>query len=184
MLHAYYTRPIYSLDLFFLKILSGQWGGVGCSMLSASAIPWAVPPDLQVELEAVNDQARAEAQACRPRAPQARATRQTTTKVDGHFVKGPIPLAWMLAAAEMGAGTAKAGVLIWYAAGLWGSYYGISLQPRLWAPHFKCRQTLYRSLDLLERAGLIAVTRARGRSPEVSILVGGAPGPTQPDAVI
>ena len=143
-----------------------------------------VSPDRLIELEAVNILAQAEVQACRPRAPQARATQRPASKVDGHFVKGPIPLAWMLAAADLGPSPTKVATLIWYAAGLWGSYYGISLQPRFWAPHIPSRSTFYRALDSLERAGLIAVTRARGRSPEVSIEVGGAPGPTQPDAVI
>lgn len=146
-------------------------------MISACPSAWVVPPDLQVELEAVNAQARAEALGCRPPEPQTEVAQRPTSKVDGHFVKGPIPLAWAMAALDLGAGAARAGTLIWYAAGLWGSYYGISLQPRLWAPHFKCRQTLYRSLTQLERAGLITVTRHKGRSPEVSILVGGTPNP-------
>ena len=146
-------------------------------MDSACINAWVVPPDLQVELEAVNAQARAEAQGCKPHEPQTKVAQRTTAKVDGHFVKGPIPLAWMMAAAGLGPNPAKVAILIWYAAGLWGTYYGISLQPRLWAPHIPCRRTFYRAVGTLERAGLITVTRHKGRSPEVSILVGGTPNP-------
>lgn len=143
-----------------------------------------VTPERAAELERINAAARAARLAERAQAvdttlrPTRSAAKSARAKPDGYFVKGPIPLAWLLTAANLGGGPAKAGTLIWFAAGLWGSYYEISLQPRLWQEHFSCRQTFYRALEQLQTAGLIDLDRGRGRSPIVSIRVGGETCPT------
>lgn len=164
-------------DLLFRSHLSSKTIEGEAGMGTALPVPsYCVPPDMVQDLEAINAQAIAARQA----PPTARARTRPKAQVDGRFIKGPIPLPWMMSAADLGEGAMKAGLMIWFAAGLWGSHYDISLQPRLRAQFFDGHdpKTFYRALERLEAAGLIDVDRKRGRSPIVSIKVGGETYPT------
>jgi hypothetical protein len=85
------------------------------------------------------------------------------------FLKGPVPLAWLEAAARLPGKSVHAGIALWYTAGLLRSA-SIPLS-NLSGHHFGCdRHAKYRPLASLEGAGLVRVERKLGRAPIVTIL--------------
>ena len=85
------------------------------------------------------------------------------------FLKGPIPLSWLEAAARLPGKSLHAGVALWFAAGLLRSDK-IPLS-NLSGHRFGCdRNAKYRALAWLEGAGLVRVERKLGRAPIVTIL--------------
>jgi hypothetical protein len=87
----------------------------------------------------------------------------------GHFLSGPIPLAWLVIAAKLPARSLHVGLALWYSVGLSGST-SVSLSNILCSRFGLDRNAKYRALRSLECAGLVAVQRKRGRSPLVTIL--------------
>ena len=85
------------------------------------------------------------------------------------FLKGPVPLNWLEAAARLPGKSLHVGVVIWFAAGLSRSR-SVSLSNRLGLRFGLDRNAKYRALAWLEGANLIAVRRQLGRAPEVTIL--------------
>jgi hypothetical protein len=84
------------------------------------------------------------------------------------FLKGPVPLPWLEAAAKLPGKSFHAAIALWYAAGLTGSAT-VSLS-NLGGHRFGFdRSSKYRALAWLEEAGLIKVERKLGRSPLVTI---------------
>ena len=87
----------------------------------------------------------------------------------GWFLKGPIPLAWLMSAARLPGRALHIGVLLWFRAGLTRSK-----SVKLSGQHARLfdidRHAKARALHQLERARLVSVYRARGRSPVVTIL--------------
>jgi hypothetical protein len=86
-----------------------------------------------------------------------------------HFIKGPIPLAWLQRAAAIPGKALHVALGLWLVSGLCRSKVfpfkrsvaaGLSVSP----------DATYDALTNLERAGLISVVRHRGRSPVVAIL--------------
>ena len=78
------------------------------------------------------------------------------------FIKGPIPLEWIQAAARLPGRSLHVGLVLWYLAGVRRSRQGpISYTV---ASHFGLsRHAVYRGLAWLEEAGLITVLRKHGR---------------------
>ncbi len=78
------------------------------------------------------------------------------------FIKGPIPLEWIQAAARLPGRSLHVGLVLWYLAGVRRSKQGpISYTV---ASHFGLsRHVVYRGLAWLEEAGLITVLRKHGR---------------------
>ena len=78
------------------------------------------------------------------------------------FIKGPIPLEWVQAAARLPGRSLQVGLVLWYLAGVRRSKQGpISYTV---AHHFGLsRHTVYRGLAQLKEANLIAVSRKPGR---------------------
>ena len=85
------------------------------------------------------------------------------------FLRGPIPLDWLSAAAVLPGKSLHVGIALWLEAGLrnsaivplsnlTGRYFGLD------------RNAKYRGLHWLENAGLITVERKLGRAPIVTIL--------------
>jgi hypothetical protein len=85
------------------------------------------------------------------------------------FIKGPIPLIWLEAAARLPGKSLHAGVALWYAAGLVRSA-SVPLSNISGVRFGLDRNAKYRALAWLENAGLIAVVRKLGRAPVVTIL--------------
>ena len=88
------------------------------------------------------------------------------------FLKGPVPLPWLEAAASLPGKSLHAGVALWYAAGLTRSR--TVLLSNIAGLRFGLdRNAKYRALSWLEGAGLIRVERKLGRAPVVTILESG-----------
>ena len=85
------------------------------------------------------------------------------------FLKGPVPLAWLEAAARLPGKSLHAGIALWYAAGLARSASVSNLSGVRFGLD---RNAKYRALAWLEEAGLITVERKLGRAPVVTLLPG------------
>ncbi len=82
---------------------------------------------------------------------------------------GPLPLDWLVTAAQLPGRSLHAGVALWYAAGLTQSS-SVSFSNTSSLLFGLDRNAKYRALGWLERAGLIAVERKLGRAPLITIL--------------
>jgi|SRR6185369_11242563 len=98
-----------------------------------------------------------------------RRSKQSERSVAGRFLKGPIPLLWLVTAARLPGRTLQVALAIWFLAGVQRSS-SVRLSPKVLAGFVADRHAGYRGLQALERAGLISVTRHRGRAPDVVIL--------------
>lgn len=88
----------------------------------------------------------------------------------GRFIKGPIPLDWIGRAACLPGKTLHVALALQYLAGLQKTHT-VKLGAKALAVLGVARDAKYEALDRLQEAGLIAVERARGRAPVVTILV-------------
>ena len=85
------------------------------------------------------------------------------------FIKGPIPLAWVQQAAKLPGRALHLGMALWYLAGVRRSNKGAI--PYKVTKHFGLnRYTVYRGLARLEKAGLVRVSRVRGRRLSFTLL--------------
>ena len=87
---------------------------------------------------------------------------------DGRFLKGPIPWAWIIAAAELPGQALLVGLCVWRLAGATKSY-NVSFGNSDLKPLGIDRAAKSRALQALETAGLISVARRRGRFPTVTL---------------
>lgn len=90
-------------------------------------------------------------------------------KSGDHFLKGPIPLVWLEAAARLPGKSLHAGIALWYAAGL-TNCASVPLSNISGFRFGLDRNAKYRALGWLESAGLVTVERKLGRAPVVTIL--------------
>ena len=90
-------------------------------------------------------------------------------KAGDHFLKGPVPLVWLEAAARLPGKSLHAGVALWYAAGLTRSA-SVPLSNISGVRFGLDRNAKYRALSWLEAAGLIRVERKLGRAPVVTLV--------------
>ncbi|MEO1610584.1 MAG: hypothetical protein AAFR90_14910 [Pseudomonadota bacterium] len=90
-------------------------------------------------------------------------------KAGERFLKGPIPLNWLSAAAQLPGKSLHLGIAIWFNASLAKSAT-VPLSNLAGLPFGLDRNAKYRALGWLENAGLIAVERQVGRSPIVTLL--------------
>lgn len=98
-------------------------------------------------------------------------TRSDTKRVvKDRFVKGPIPLPWIKAAARLKVARAMhVAVAIFYRSGL-RKAETVKISPGFLAEFGVNRSTGYRALEALEGAGLVSVERRRGHAAVVTIL--------------
>ena len=94
-----------------------------------------------------------------------------------HFLRGPIPMAWLCAASRAsGNGSGfKVAIALWYLSGLNRQARTVKLKGSVLREMGVDRHAAYRGLVTLEEAGLISVERHPGRSPLVTILDVGRP---------
>ena len=85
------------------------------------------------------------------------------------FLKGPVPLPWLIAAAELPGKTFIVGIVIWFRCGLCKSST-ITLPSTVLSLFHIDRSAKSRALDSLEKASLITVERRSGKSPVVTVL--------------
>ncbi len=85
------------------------------------------------------------------------------------FLKGPVPLGWLLAAGQLPGKALHIGVALWHQVGLCGGSRTVKLRWKLMGEFGVTRHSGYRALKALEAAGLISVVRHPGRSPVVTV---------------
>ena len=94
---------------------------------------------------------------------------QPPRRVQGPFLKGPVPLDWIARAAALSGKSLHLGITLWYRAGLLGSMT-VPLTNGDLAALGVARDAKYEGLERLRDAGLISVKQHRGRAPTVTIL--------------
>lgn len=93
------------------------------------------------------------------------------TKSVSAFVRGPIPLDWLIRATSIPRRNALVvGLVLFYLAGLNKDRNGLVLTVRRCKPFGLGRKSVQRGLADLEKSGLIRVSRLAGQSPRVDIL--------------
>lgn len=95
-------------------------------------------------------------------------------RVQGNFLKGPIPMDWLQRAAMLSGKALHLGVALWFRAGLVGSMR-LKLSNADLAALGVARDAKYDGLQRLKAAGLIAIEQQPGRAPTVTLLLGGNP---------
>lgn len=101
-----------------------------------------------------------------PRNPQRTARKKTEP-----FLKGPIPIAWLAKAAEMGGSSLAVGICLWFQHGVRGGAGPIKVTKAVRRRLGVSPDRLQRGLKGLERAGLIRFDqRGRGHCAVVQIL--------------
>lgn len=84
------------------------------------------------------------------------------------FLKGPIPLNWLLKAASISGGAFKVAIVIWFLVGV-SNKRTISLPNGLLDKFGVSKRTKYRCLKAMERAGLISISQGKGSSPVIEV---------------
>ena len=90
--------------------------------------------------------------------------------VTKQFVRGPIPLDWLMVAAQLPGCALAVGVALWHLAGLRSSREDLPLSTERLRPFGVSRHSKDRALRALVHAGLVTVQRKAGRSPRVTLL--------------
>ena len=94
-------------------------------------------------------------------------------KVEGtirrQFLKGPIPLPWLMRASRLPGRANVVGIVIWFRVGLCKSKT-ITLTTTILSLFGVDRHAKRRSLKALELAGLISVVRCSGKNPTITVI--------------
>lgn len=93
-------------------------------------------------------------------------------RVEGEFLRGPIPLRWLTSAAGLRGRALNVGLAIWFEAGRQRSTEVI-LTSAICERFGVARGAKYSGLDSLEEAGLIRVNRRQRKNPVVTLLEDG-----------
>jgi hypothetical protein len=88
----------------------------------------------------------------------------------GRFIKGPIPLEWVLMVAKLPCRSVNIGLALWYLAGLNKSRQ-VSLTHKTLQEFNVSPKTAGRLLKRMQSAGLVEVVQKPGCSPVVTITV-------------
>ena len=91
-------------------------------------------------------------------------------RIEGRFIAGPVDFAWMARARQLGVTPLWVGLCLWHLRGLrrLDSFAVSNIMARDWGVQPDAKR---RALVVLERAGLISVTRDTRRSPVVTLVV-------------
>jgi len=93
----------------------------------------------------------------------------TKAKAQVGFIKGPLPLGWMQAAARMPGRTLQVALVLWYLAGLKKSDT-VRLSSEQMDAVGVSREAKYEALQRLSAAGLVSVDQRPGRAPVVTLV--------------
>jgi hypothetical protein len=95
--------------------------------------------------------------------------RPSSTHVQGRFLRGPVPLDWLLQAANLPGRALHVGVALWHLDGF-RQTRTVQLKPSVIREFGMDRHASYRALIELETAGLVSVIHKRGAAPMVTLL--------------
>jgi DNA-binding transcriptional ArsR family regulator len=90
-------------------------------------------------------------------------------KIDGKFIKGPIPLSWIKTAAKLPGKALEISMVLWFLKSV-NKRNTVRLSGKMIKEFGVSRPTYYRGLKALEDAGLVSIKRRVGRSPVVKII--------------
>ena len=94
---------------------------------------------------------------------------QRVRRVDGLFLRGPVPMDWLRAAMRAPGDALAVGVELWHLAGMRVSMTVDVSVGRLSRATGADRKTARRAVQALESAGLVSVVRPPGRQLRVTI---------------
>lgn len=86
------------------------------------------------------------------------------------FLKGPIPLPWLIRARTCGLLSVVVGLLLWFVAGCRRRSTDLTVSSKQFQAFDLSRQTFSKGLKKLEDAGLVSVIRQPGKKPRITIL--------------
>lgn len=92
----------------------------------------------------------------------------SSANIQGKFLRGPVPLDWLLQAAKLPGRTLHVGVALWYLDGF-NRTRTVQLKPSVIRELGMDRHASYRALNRLEAAGLVSVVHKRGAAPMVTL---------------
>ena len=109
-----------------------------------------------------------------PKTQMSNSTPKRQSKIPRHqtgekFLKGPIPLRWILIAAKLPGKSWHVASAIWFLAGLNNSPR-VKLNQSILYQFGVSRYSKYRALSDLEGAGLIAIEHSKGKNPTITLL--------------
>jgi len=87
----------------------------------------------------------------------------------GRYIKGPIPLDWIICAAQLGGKTVNLALALWYLKGLQRSDTVI-LTHKMLREFGVSVNTSYRLLERMEGSGLVRIKQQPGSAPRVTIM--------------
>ena len=105
----------------------------------------------------------------RPTVSNSRKPAVVKAAIKGRFLKGPIPLIWLIKASCLPGRTLEVAIVLWFLSGVKKSKV-IALPNKILSEFGVDRYAKKRALDRLEEAGLVSVSQSTGRSPIVTIL--------------
>ena len=94
-------------------------------------------------------------------------------KTEGRFIKGPVPLPWLIEANKAGGSSLAVGNILWHLSGLKRGKRTVALTTVMCKEWGVGRESKRRALEALEEAGLIRVEHRGNKNPLVTILDGG-----------
>jgi hypothetical protein len=94
-----------------------------------------------------------------------------TRRVQGRFLRGPVPLDWLQRAALLPGRAVHLGLALWFLDGFQQTGT-VKVEPGVVRGFGLDRHASYRALRALEKAGLVSVERRKGAAPVVTLLVG------------
>ena len=94
---------------------------------------------------------------------------QVPSRINGEFLKGPIPLSWLTPASNLPGKALQVGLAIWFEYGR-RNKTTFKLSSAILGRFNIGRKAGYRGLEALEDAELISVVRQLGKNPEITLL--------------
>jgi len=89
-------------------------------------------------------------------------------KKKGHFLKGPIPMPWLIVAANLPGKALHVGIALWFWSGIQKSETFILPGNAIKSLGIS-RQTCYTQLKAMEKAGLLAIEARKGKKPQITL---------------
>lgn len=101
---------------------------------------------------------------------QKRGNNRKSRFIQGSFVAGPLPLAWLELCGSLGGRCLHVAIHLWFLRGIYHDRQPFKVQPKALRRLGVSRFALHRALRKMNAAGLISFSTRIGVSPSVSIL--------------